>query len=216
MLESLLKGKSYAIGFKYAGWWGRSICWGIGLKVNIKGQKPDLRAILMPNHRSYSDAFVFLAENPSAFVAKAELRKWPIVGYSAEAGGMIFVQRNSDESRKQTLIEMKKRLAAGFSVTIFPEGTTFSGPSVKDFRMGTFKLAAEGNIPIIPAAIDYAKPTDAWVDKEYFIPHFFRVFGYWKTKATISFGEALTSDDAVFLHDEAKAFIVKSLAEMQE
>lgn len=216
VIESLLKGKSYAIGFKYAGWWARSICWGIGFEIYVKGQKPDLRAIIMPNHRSYADIFVFMAQNPSAFVAKAELRKWPLIGYCAEAAGMIFVNRSSNESRKQTLFEMKKRLEKGFSVTIFPEGTTFLGSSVKDFKMGSFKLAAEGYIPIVPAAIDYAKATDAWVGKEYFVPHFFRVFGHWKTKVTIAFGEVLTSDDATFLHDNAKAFVVNSLKEMQE
>lgn len=216
VVESLLKGKSYAIGFKYAGLWARSICWGIGFDIKVKGDKPDLRAIIMPNHRSYADIFVFMSQNPSAFVAKAELRKWPLIGFCADVSGTIFVDRSSVESRKRTLMEMKKRLEKGFSVTIFPEGTTFLGPSVKDFKMGSFKLAAEGNIPVVPAAIDYEVPTDAWVGKEYFIPHFFRVFGHWKTKVTISFGEVLLSDNATFLHDEAKAFVVKSLKEIQE
>lgn len=214
--ESLLRGKKNSIGYKYSRLWADLLCRIIGLKVEIQGNVPQGRCIIMPNHRSYADIFATLAQVGCSFVAKAELRSWPLIGYAADAAGTLFVQRDSMESRKQTLADMKTLLDQNCSITIFPEGTTYKGPDILKLKAGTFKLAAEGGFLICPVALEYENPDDAWVGNDLFIPHFIRTFGRWKTGLKIRYGTPFQSEDHLFLIEETGKWITENLVELQQ
>lgn len=215
LIESLIKGKSYKIGYKWAQKWAILCCKMLGMDIEIQGQIPQVQCIIMPNHRSYSDIFATLAQVGCSFVAKAELRSWPLIGYAADAAGTIFVKRSSMESRKQTLLDMKSRLDSGYSITIFPEGTTFKGPSIKELKPGTFRLAAENNFKVCPVAIEYEDSDAAWVGDDLFVPHFVRTFGKWKTRVKIRYGTPFHAEDGDFLVSDSTKWITQSLSELQ-
>ncbi len=216
MAETLIKGRNFERGLRYSMIWGAGICKLIGLVVEIKGNIPSGSLILMPNHRSYSDIFVFISLVKSSFVSKAELRAWPLIGYAADLVGTMFVKRTSQESRKQTISDMKYRINKAYAVTIFPEGTTFKGPGLKQFKKGTFMMAAEGLFPIVPAAIEYQNPDDAWVGDDTFLPHFIRTFGRLKTPVKIHFGEKIQSEDWELIYENTNQWITESVHQLRK
>lgn len=202
-------------GYKHAHKWAQDLCAIMGLEIELQGNVPDKGGLVLGNHRSYSDIMVMMNFLHCSFVAKAELKSWPLIGFGADIGGTIFVNRADPNSRKQTILDIKEKLKQHYTVTVFPEGTTFAGPSVKEFKHGTFKIAAEGGIPVSPVAIEYQYIGDAWVGKEYFLPHFFRVFGRKKTKVKVRFGETIYADNFLELSTQTKTWISDSLVEMR-
>lgn len=216
LIHILFVGNSHELGQKYGKFWGRVVAKILGLKMDVEGEVPHGPCLIMANHRSYSDIMLVYTHTASAFVAMAEARNWPLIGYAAEIVGTIFVDRNNANSRKDTLIQMKKRLLEGFSIVVFPEGGTYGGPLTKEFKLGSFTLAADNNIPIIPTALDYQNPKDAWVDDSSMIEHFVRTFGRWKTATTIRFGEPITDTNKLILLSKTQAFINNSLIEIRK
>lgn len=216
LLTILIKGNSNALGQKYGQFWGKVTANILGLKVKITGDIPKGRCLIIANHRSYSDIMLIYGQTACAFVAMAEAHSWPLIGIAAEKVGTIFVDRKSPNSRKETLIQMKKRLLEGFSIVLFPEGGTFGGPLTNTFKIGSFALAAENNIPIIPTAIEYQHVTDAWVDNISMIGHFVKTFGRWRTVASLHFGEALLETDANIFLAKTQAAVNQSLTEMRK
>lgn len=216
LLESLFRGRSPEMGYRYAQTWARRMCRIVGLRIEVEGEIPTGGCIVMPNHRSYSDIFATLSLKSASFVARHDLRNWPLIGYAAELVGTIFVKRDSNESRKQTLQIMKEVLDAKHSITIYPEGTTFRGPGILDFKPGTFRLAAEGGFPVVPVALEYEYDDAAWVGNDTFVPHFIRIFGSPQTRLKLRYGKPLLADSGDELRRQAHAFTAMAVAELRK
>jgi 1-acyl-sn-glycerol-3-phosphate acyltransferase len=78
---------------------------------------------------------------------------------------------------------------------LFPEGTSFKGPLTQPFKNGSFKIAADTKIPVIPMAIHYRDEDDAWVGNDTLLGHFFRQMGKPVTKVYIKYGTPVLSPD---------------------
>ena len=102
---------------------------------------------------------------------------------------------------------MDKLLTDGYSILVYPEGTTHVEPMTRHFQRGAFGLAASKGIPILPIGIEYKEKSDAWVGNDTFIPHFVRCFGKKNTVIDIGFGPPLLGDDAKELASSAKKWI---------
>ncbi len=172
--------------------------------------------IFVSNHRSYFDPVVTIRNIQAYPISKEEVRHWPFIGHAAYMAGVIFVKREEKSSRKLALESLLSYLNQGHSVLVYPEGTTTKSPGMAPFRPGVFRLAAENDIPIIPIAIDYNDPNDAFIDDDTFIPHFFRVFGRARIKIKIHFGPAIYGNDQSILAENTKDWIESELAAMQE
>lgn len=110
--------------------------------------------LLFPNHVSYLDIFVLLCVTPTRFLAKAEIRRWPLIGWAATAVGCVYVERGDQASRHRARAAVAQ--ADHFPpITIFPEGTRGPGKALLPFRYGAFEIAAHGRIPYLPLAIVY-------------------------------------------------------------
>ncbi|MDA3816519.1 MAG: lysophospholipid acyltransferase family protein [Prolixibacteraceae bacterium] len=206
-VEYFLTRKNGSYRFFTSRLWGHIILFILGIQVK-KNMVPKLdKFLMMPNHRSYIDIFIMAAYVPATFVAKAELRRWPIIGQAMKAFYIIAVKRSDLRSMIGTMNKIKQRVNEGIPVTVFPEGTTFEGPGTKDFKQGTFKIAAEAGIPIIPCAISYSDKRDAWIDDDLFVWHFFRQF--WKpiTKVDVRFGKVIIDDDYKSLKEKTQKSI---------
>lgn len=194
--------------------WGKSILWLCGIKIN-KNQIPENpQFILMPNHRSYLDIFIVAALTPAAFVAKAELKKWPFLKTGAKLTNTIFVSRSELQSLIATMNKIKASVNQLIPVALFPEGTSYKGPLTKPFKNGSFKIAADSGIPIIPMAIHFKDENDAWVDDDTFVGHFFRQMGKPVTHVTIRYGKPLTSNNYKNLQQETRQQIDEMLKEI--
>lgn len=197
--------------------WGSNTLKAMGVEVEIRGELPAEAALILPNHRSYIDIIFFpIHVQPSCFVAKADIDGWPLIGAGARLVKTIFVDRSNQESRRQTREDVKDRLKEGYSVIVFPEGTTFQAPDLGKFYPGMFFIAAEGDIPVIPAAIEYYDPEDAWAGSESLLQHYFRAFGKRKTKVKIEFGPVMKHQDGEVLKQKTETWIASSLKEIQQ
>ncbi|MDX8338598.1 lysophospholipid acyltransferase family protein [Draconibacterium sp. IB214405] len=197
------------------GTWGRSILFMCGIKIDSNELPTSEHFILMPNHRSYIDIFIVAATTPAAMVGKAEIAKWPFGALGARVSNSILVDRKNQKSLLLTMKRIKESVDKGMPVILFPEGTTYKGPLTKKFKNGSFKIAADGNIPVIPMAIDFKDVNDAWVDKDTFVGHFFRQLGKPFTYVTIRYGNPISETDHKELQTKTKAQIDSMLTAIQ-
>jgi 1-acyl-sn-glycerol-3-phosphate acyltransferase len=196
--------------------WSKTMLWLLNIRVELQGSVPEEKVLFLPNHRSYIDAVVTCAYFFSSYVIKAEVGRWPLIGYGTRIIGSILVDRNSRDSRKETREKIAARLAEGYSVVVFPEGTTYEGPGCLELKPGTFQLAAEGQIPIVPVAIEYEHTNDAWIGDDSFIPHFFRCFSKPVTRVKMRIGRKLLSNDAEWLRQQTYQWLNENLLEMKK
>lgn len=200
----------------HTGQWSSAMLKTLGVKVEVQGEVPNVPVLYLPNHRSYIDAVVTAAYFYNSFVIKAEVSRWPLMGIATRNSGHIFVHRSSDKSREETREKVKARIVEGYSVTVFPEGTTFKGPGRLEFKSGMFYAAAEANFPIVPVAIEYKVQDDAWVGADTFVPHFLQCFGKPVTHVKMRIGKVMQSNNALQLKQETEAWVQQSLKEMRE
>jgi 1-acyl-sn-glycerol-3-phosphate acyltransferase len=194
--------------------WGKTILFILGFVVKRNSFPPLKNYILMPNHRSYIDVLLMSAYSSTTFVGKAEVLKWPVIGQAMKYGRAIIVNRKDMNSKINTMRKIGESVMNGISVTVFPEGTTFKGPGILPFKNGTFKVAAELNIPIIPCAIQFRDAEHAWVDDDLFVPHFFRQM--WKpvSHVEVRFGNPISNNNFNDLKEETKQAISAMLESM--
>lgn len=189
----------------------RALHYILGSKITVYGSEAIDSGLVISNHRSYFDSIVILRNLLAYPIAKKEVGSWPIVGNVCKATGVILVNRENKESRKQTLNEATKILENGYSLLNTPEGTTHIEPTTIDFKPGAFVLAAQMGVPVIPIAIDYKNIQDAWIGNDTFIPHFLRCFGKWRTEIKVSYLEPVLSKDVDKLIAISKKRIDKEL-----
>ena len=112
------------------------------------------RYLLASNHISWLDIHVINAFKPVRFVAKSEVRGWPVFGWMAEQLGTVFIRRDSARHARQVVDQMAAVLKVE-SVCIFPEGTSTSGESVLPFKPNLFEAAILAPALVLPIAITY-------------------------------------------------------------
>ena len=88
------------------------------------------RGLLVANHVSWVDIFVVNALTPAAFVSKADVRQWPVIGWLAAVNETVFLRRGSRGHARVINEEIAERMRAGRHVALFPEGTTTDGSHV--------------------------------------------------------------------------------------
>lgn len=206
-INSLLPGNRMRRSFAIRQHWAQHINGWLGVKITEVGQPPSGGYIYVANHRSYLDAAVVLKYVFASIVAKAEVGNWPFVGWAIRLSYTVLIKRDDKTSRQHTREQVQRLMEHGYSVIIFPEGTTFEGPGILNFRPGPFQIAENGQFPMVPIAIEYSLKEDAWVGDDNFVGHFIRCFGKWRTYVTISFGPPLPPAPWEENHEKATAWI---------
>ena len=195
--------------------WSVVMLWVFGVRTVQHGPKPKV-GLMMSNHQSYIDIWLIPKYAITVFVAKAEVKKMPLVGWGASAVHTVYVDRSSKESRQKTKNEIAQRIRKGRSVIIFPEGTTGSGDGLLPLNPGMFFTAAEEGFPIIPTAIFYEDPALAWVGDDPIGAHFVRNFSKLTTTAHIAFGEPMTGTNGEELLERYRTWELEKLTELKE
>ena len=186
----------------------------MGVKIVKRGNAVRGNYIYIANHRTYLDPAVMLLDIDAMPVAKAEVSSWPIIGYGAKATGILYVKRESKESRTATRQAIKETLQQGDSILIFPEGTTNGLPKTIAFKIGTFAMAAENNFEIAPIMIDYNDEELYWLGADTFMPHFIKICSKWRSVAYVEYGEPISGTDPVQLLQKTKDWIDNRLAHL--
>lgn len=140
------------------GWWARKLLRILNVSLSIHGARPTSvvrNLIVAANHISWLDIFVINATQPARFIAKAEIRDWPIAGWLCDKSGTIFIQRARRHDTVRINDTMRNVLAEGATIGFFPEGTTTAGDKLLKFHTSLFEPAVVNAATIAPAAISY-------------------------------------------------------------
>ena len=109
---------------------------------------------------SWLDIFVINAAYPAAFISKAEVRAWPLIGWLAAKNETVFLRRGSRGHARIINEETAALLDAGCNVAIFPEGTTTDGSQLLHFHAALLQPAIACGHPIQALALQYRTPDD--------------------------------------------------------
>ncbi|HJV88132.1 MAG TPA: lysophospholipid acyltransferase family protein [Noviherbaspirillum sp.] len=113
------------------------------------------RALIVANHISWLDIFVINAFHPCRFVAKSDIRDWPLIGWLCEQVGTIFIARGKLREVRRIYQGLVTSLHAGEHVAFFPEGTTAPQGTLLPFHANLFEAAIEAKVPVQPYALRY-------------------------------------------------------------
>lgn len=139
--------------------WSAPVLFMAGVRLSIIGRQHISKKkayIYVANHESQMDIAVIVraVTVPLFFVAKKELSKVPVLGWYIRAMSMIFIDRKNREKAMESMRKASLRIKSGMNVITFPEGTRSRSNELLPFKKGTFVIAKEGEIGIIPIAIE--------------------------------------------------------------
>ncbi|MDL2355932.1 MAG: lysophospholipid acyltransferase family protein [Pseudomonadota bacterium] len=142
--------------------WSRRVLRTFGVTVEHGGEPAVLpNALLVANHISWVDVFVINASYPSRFVAKSEVRGWPLIGPLSALAGTLYVARARQSDLKRTVGELARRLRAGERIACFPEGTSAAQGDLQPFRANLFESAIDAGVPVQALAVSYVDAAGA-------------------------------------------------------
>lgn len=127
-----------------------------GVRLRIVGE-PVLKgaALWVANHVSWIDIFVLSSVRCVAFIAKSEIRGWPVIGWLVAKAGTVFIQRGQRHAIRAVGDQMKVRFGQGEVLGLFPEGTTSGGLSVMPFHSSLFEPAIRAGVSVQPIALRF-------------------------------------------------------------
>lgn len=111
--------------------------------------------MLVANHISWLDIFAIHSLAPSGFVAKAEIRRWPLVGLLVARTGNLFIERGRRRAVHEVIGRLKEAMADGRRVAVFPEGTTGDGTCLLPFHANLIEAAVEAGARVVPIGVRY-------------------------------------------------------------
>ncbi len=150
----------------FLGWVGRSA----GMRVTVDGRPLQSHVLFIANHLSWLDIMLLAGASGTAFVSKDEVASWPVVGWLARLNNTIFIARTQRGAVRDQADTLRKALAAGQPVALFPEGTTEGGAEVLPFRASLLAslFPPLPQMRVQPVALDYGRAADdiAWLGPE--------------------------------------------------
>lgn len=135
--------------------WSRNLLAMLGVRLQVTGGAPRDGELVVANHISWLDIYVINAVVPCAFVAKDDVRAWPLIGWLCERTETIFIARGSVRAAQAARAEIAATLAGGLAVAVFPEGTTSPGHGVLPFHSALLQGALDVAVPVRPLALRY-------------------------------------------------------------
>ncbi len=137
--------------------WARWMLAIFGLRARRCGQPLDDPVLFVANHTSWLDIVSMHSQRAVCFVAKAEIARWPLVGWMAASGGTIFHRRGNNHSLSTVMQTMVERLHAGRSVAVFPEGGTSHDGVPRVFHARIFQTALDADVAVQPVALRFTR-----------------------------------------------------------
>lgn len=150
--------------------------------------------LLVSNHLSYVDILVIATITPAMFVAKREVKSWPVFGFFAKLAGTVFVDRERRTRVGQTTSEIETALNEGALVVLFPEGTSSNGETVLPFKSSLLEPAARQTHALFASHIQYeiddgdvGDEVCYWRDKHTLLPHLLNLLSKKTIRAEVRF-----------------------------
>jgi 1-acyl-sn-glycerol-3-phosphate acyltransferase len=143
----------------------------LGIRYVVIGREnlPDTPAVILAKHQSAWETVAFLMLfPPMSPVIKQELLRIPFFGWGFGMLNPIAIDRSAGrEALRQIVVQGKEKLAQGFWVLVFPEGTRVSPGEKGRYGAGGARLAVEAGVPVVPVAHNAGEvwPKNAFVKR---------------------------------------------------
>ena len=181
------------------------LLWLLSVRIEFEGEinKSNDCNLFISNHLSYLDIPILGSRYPLRFVAKSEVKDWPLFGFLAKLGKTIFISRNRFDTLDQKN-KILKSLSSDEKIFIFPEGTTSDGNRVLDFKSSSFSALEGQNYNIQPIVIVYSdlneipinrwlRPVIAWYGDMDLKPHLSKLVSLRSLKARLIYLDKVNS-----------------------
>lgn len=153
-----------------------------GIRLEVRGREyidPQGQYVYISNHRSLLDAVIAGAVIPNylKFLGKAEMLKWPVLGYLVDKF-YVPVQRDNPADRAKSMTIMEEKIKTGCSFFICPESTCNTTTELLTrFYNGAFRLSADTGVPLVP--LTFVGSGERWPRKGDQLIHPGRLIVYW-------------------------------------
>jgi 1-acyl-sn-glycerol-3-phosphate acyltransferase len=136
--------------------WARLILKTTGVRVRLSGiERIDLSRsyVLAANHQSIYDIPILFASMPLQLriVAKASLGRVPFLGWHLQRSGHLLVDRTKPGA--SIVAKMRRLVSERHSLIVFPEGTRSVDGTIGPFKKGTFLVAVDAQLPVVPVSV---------------------------------------------------------------
>jgi 1-acyl-sn-glycerol-3-phosphate acyltransferase len=146
---------------RIVGWWSRRMLAAVGIRLVVSGSGHPGPVLLVANHISWLDILAIDAVHPARFVSKADVRRWPLLGWLVACGGTLFIERERKRDALRVVHQVAQALRDGEIVAVFPEGTTSDGHDVLPFHANLLQAAIATGTPVQAIALRYGDATSA-------------------------------------------------------
>lgn len=199
-------------------WWHNRLADILGVRITVSGVRPQAPVLLVSNHVSWLDIVVLGALTPTDFLSKYEVRRWPVIGWLAARAGTLFIRRGNGEAAAIS-DQIARRLRDNGLLTLFPEGTTTDGSTVRPFFSRLFAAAIDTGTDVLPVALRYhidgaLDPVAPYTDQQSLADSMRRLIARERTEVHVVFGEPISLRDHTRkeVADLARTRIVQALA----
>jgi 1-acyl-sn-glycerol-3-phosphate acyltransferase len=163
-------------------WWARWFLRIFGMRVRREGTPLAGGTMFVANHVSWVDIVALHSQHMMGFIAKHEIRGWPVIGWLTTHTETIYLRRGNADSLGGVMEEMASRLRAGRAVAAFPEGGTRNGTALGPFHARIFTAAVAADAPVQPVALCYGRGCEAqsivaYAPRESFMANLVRLLG---------------------------------------
>lgn len=191
--------------------WHRWVARAMGLRIQMHGApaRTDGHGVLLvANHASWLDIVALGSVAPVSFIAKDDVREWPVFGLLARLQDSVFVSREARATTRTQAETIARRLADGDTIVLFPEGTTSCGNFVYPFKSSLFGALGIGTengaeATVQPVAIAYtgvdgvpmgrqSRPLATWPGDIGIGPHLVRILREGRIDIHVGFGDPMT------------------------
>ncbi|HSD54540.1 MAG TPA: lysophospholipid acyltransferase family protein [Burkholderiales bacterium] len=168
--------------------WSRALLAILRVEVRCYNAPESLpeRCLLVANHVSWLDIFAVYAAAPGLFVAKSEIRHWPVVGGLVRRVGTLFIERGSRRHARRTNERIVAALENGRLVAVCPEGTTTDGRSLRHFHAALLQPAIDARALVLPVALRFVDGAGAQTDAPIYVGEMSLVESVWRIASTPS------------------------------
>ncbi|WP_137938900.1 lysophospholipid acyltransferase family protein [Chitinivorax sp. B] len=202
--------------------WSQQMLLLLNFEVRVVGIPPGIypaNTLLVANHVSWIDIFVLNSITVSRFVAKSEVRRWPVIGWLCVKTGTLFIERQKKRDTARVGNIVSASLAEGDCIAMFPEGTTADGTYLRPFNASLFQPILESQGRVQPVGLRYLyldgqhAIAPAYTDNLSLLASIWRIVSAKQTVAELHFCRQLNAEGAHRRHlcKEAEAIIATAL-----
>ncbi len=183
----------------------------LGMTITVEGALPKRNCLIVSNHVSWLDIPLLSAILPVSFIAKREVKTWPLFGAMAKLQRTVFVDRDRRQSTASSAGEIVTRLQQGDCLVLFPEGTSSDGSAVLPFKSSYFAPAEHLGVATVPVTLVYPTSGQAWHGDMELLAHLWQVLKHGPFEVRVIFHPPLEETNRKAMAQAAETAVRRAL-----